>query len=250
MLERTFLHVEGVGYSTERRLWQQGARRWRDLLERPTEFSVSGVPLPRLLDTLLSSEAALARADHRYFAPRLPPREHWRALREFPGRIAYLDIETDGGRELDSITMVGMFDGARMHQFVRGENLLEFRDALAEVAVLVTFYGTGFDLPMLRLAFPGLRFDQLHVDLCPALRRLGLAGGLKRIEQVLGISRSEETTGLGGWDAVRLWREWRRGSTEALQLLQRYNEEDVRSLEPLAAMAFQQLAERTLAGNA
>jgi uncharacterized protein len=247
MLERTFCHVQGVGYPTERRLWEQGAETWDAFLADPTRYRVPRTRLAALLQTLTQSRGALARGDYRFFQERLPAREQWRALRAFPGRVGYLDIETDGGTDWDSVTVIGLSDGRTLRQFIRGENLLEFEDALEGVAVLVTYFGGGFDLPVLRRAFPRLRFDQIHVDLCPTLRRLGLGGGLKRVERELGIRRSHETDGLSGWDAVRLWRQWRYGSDEALRTLLAYNGEDVVNLVPLARFAFRELEGRLLA---
>jgi uncharacterized protein YprB with RNaseH-like and TPR domain len=158
--------------------------------------------------------------------------------------VLYLDIETDGGTDFDNVTVIGVSDGETLRQFVRGENLLDFPDFVDEAALLVTYFGGGFDLPVLRRAFPRMRFDQLHLDLCPTLRRLGLSGGLKSVEAQVGLSRSAETTGLGGWDAVRLWREWRWGREESLRKLLAYNGEDVTNMIPLAELAYRNLRER------
>src|SRR5688500_5852939 len=174
MLEQTFIHVQGIGYQTERRLWQQGADCWQTFLDEPTAFRVPKPRLPLLLDTVSRSPAALERGDFRFFQQRLPAREHWRALHAFPGRVLYLDIETDGGTDFDSVTVIGVSDGETLRQFIRGENLLDFPDFVEDAAVLVTYFGGGFDLPVLRRVFPRVRFDQLHLDLCPTLRRLGL----------------------------------------------------------------------------
>jgi uncharacterized protein YprB with RNaseH-like and TPR domain len=244
MLERTFVHVQGIGYSTERRLWAQGAEHWEHFLADPAAFRVPKPRLPLLLDTVSRSPAALGRGDYRFFRDRLKPRDHWRALHAFPGRVAYLDIETDGGTDFDNVTVIGLYDGRELRQFVRGENLLAFEEALDDVALLVTFYGGGFDIPVLRRAFPRLKFDQLHLDLCPTLRRLGFGGGLKSVEYQLGIYRSPETTGLSGWDAVRLWREYRRGNEESLRTLLAYNAEDVVNMAPLAEIAYDGLCRR------
>ena len=65
------------------------------------------------------------------------------------------------------------------------------------------------------------------------MKRLGFAGGLKKIEKDFRIERSERTRGLDGWDAVRLWREYQRGHDRALELLVEYNIEDIKNLEPL-----------------
>lgn len=245
MLDKTFVHIQGIGYQTEKRLWSQGAKNWEAFLADPVAFKISRLPLASVIEVVERSPAALARGDYRFFEQRLPSRDHWRTLDAFPGRVQYLDIETDGGSDFDSVTVIGLYDGTTLRQFVRGENLLQFEEALDETALLVTFYGGGFDLPVLRRAFPRMRFDQLHLDLCPALRRLGLRGGLKAIEKALGMERSQETTGLSGWDAVRLWREWRYGSREARDLLLSYNAEDVVNMAPLARLAYNQLSERT-----
>ena len=244
-LQRSFIHTHGIGASSERRLWAQGADSWATYLADPASFKVQKSRLELLQETVGRSPDALLRGDFRFFGSRLPRREHWRAWTAFPGRVAYLDIETDGGTDFDNVTVVGWYDGLRMRHFVRGENLLDFPDAVeeAETAVVVTYFGNGFDLPVLRNAFPRLRFDQLHIDLCPTLRRLGFMGGLKSVEYQLGIDRSPATAGLNGWDAVRLWREWLWGSREALELVLAYNREDVMNLVPLAGIAYNALAE-------
>ena len=249
MLEKTFVHVDGIGYQTERRLWDRGADCWRTFLADPTAFRLPKARLAPTLDVVSRSVPALERGDYRFFADRLPQREHWRAFPKFADRTVYLDIETDGGTDFDSVTVIGLYDGATLRQFVRGENLLEFESAMENVALIVTFYGGGFDIPVLRNAFPRVRFDQLHLDLCPTLRRLGLRGGLKSIERQVGLSRSEETNGLSGWDAVRLWKEWRWGRESSLKTLLTYNAEDVVNMKPLAELAYRELSSRAGRGD-
>ncbi len=250
MLNRTFVHVEGIGYSTERRLWNHGADCWETFLRDPTAFRAPRVPLAKLLATVTQSQTALAAGNSRFFAERLHARDHWRGITEFGHRVAYLDIETDGGTDFDIITVFGVYVGVELRHFVRGEILLVFPEAMEIVSLLVTFYGSGFDVPVLRRAFPRLRFDMLHVDLCHTLKRVGLGGGLKKIERAMGIERSRETAGLDGWDAVRLWREYHRGSEEALAILLRYNEEDVRNLAPLLTYAYHELRKKLLEPDA
>ncbi len=110
--------------------------------------------------------------------------------------------------------------------------------------MIVTFYGAGFDLPMLKKAFRGLSFDQVHLDLCFAFRQLGVRGGLKKIEMQMGISRGDETDGLNGLDAIRLWREYERGNTQSLETLIDYNREDVVNLETLTEILYQRMRNR------
>lgn len=183
------------------------------------------------------------------FAVTLPDKQAWRALPDFPSATCYLDIETDGGHAGDSVTVIGCYDGSTFDAFVRGENLESFRDYISRFSVIVTFFGTGFDLPMLRRRFPDIRWDQIHVDLCTAGRRIGYRGGLKAIEHTLGIQRSSETVGLTGFDAVRLWRSYQRGSDSALDQLVAYNREDTVNLKVLAEKFYPKLRDQTLSGE-
>ena len=111
MLRQTFLHVPGVGYRTEERLWRSGVESWEDVA------GARGESLPRHLRSVLEeeigrSEDALCRGKYRYFAVRLPLREHWRAWPEFRAAGGFLDIGTTGpdlGR--GGGTVVGLYDG-------------------------------------------------------------------------------------------------------------------------------------------
>ena len=147
---------------------------------------------------------------------------------------AYLDIETafDG-----SVTVVGIYRaGERTIQLVGGGvNDVRLYEALDGVTSLVTFNGTCFDLPVLRKRlFADLKREYQHCDLMYICRKRGLRGGLKLIEQRLGIAR--ETAGISGWDAPRLWQRYDMlGDQAALELLLRYNWEDVVNLARLEA---------------
>lgn len=184
---------------------------------------------------------ALAERNHQFFETGLGNREAWRAWPEFSDRVCYLDIETDGGQSGDSITTVGMYDGKEFICLVKGQDLGSFPDVISRYGMIVTFFGQGFDIPMLKKAFPQVPFDQIHLDLCFALKRVGVRGGLKKIEKQFGINRGEDTDGLSGLDAIRLWREYMRGRDASLQTLIDYNREDVVNLETLAAITYGRL---------
>ncbi len=250
LLEATFLHAQGIGETTERRLWEAGAHDWESYLtesERP--WPITGAQRGLLTPVIEESVARLEDEDFAWFAQRLPQSEHWRAVPAFGHRIAFVDIETTGGMAPDDLTVVGIFDGYRMRQFVRGVDMERVPEALEEAAILVTFFGTGFDLPFLRRAFPQLPLPQLHVDLCYMLRKLGYRGGLKSIESQMGIQRSNATTGLSGWDAVRLWQEYRQGRDSSLEVLLQYNAEDVRNMSDLLSEGYRRRARRLLHGE-
>jgi uncharacterized protein YprB with RNaseH-like and TPR domain len=247
MLTSTYVHLSGIGYSTERRLWQAGAWSWEEFLRRPPEMGISPTRAAALAELITTSRDRLASGDYRFFAEALSRRDQWRAFPEFSSRVLYLDIETTGGADFDDVTVIGVHDGRQLRQFVRGEDLLEAEAVLEEATLLVTFFGTGFDIPVLRRLFPRLPFDQLHVDLCHALRRLGYRGGLKAVERQLGLARPPEIAGMGGWDAVYLWRQHQLGSSRARRLLLDYNRADVENMIPLMALVYDRLRERTLA---
>jgi uncharacterized protein YprB with RNaseH-like and TPR domain len=242
MLRQTFLHIRGVGYRTEERLWRAGVTSWDAFPEGRTKARIPRTLARRIEDELDRSKEALRRQTYRYFAENLTPREHWRAWPDFRTDVAFLDIETTGlsiGR--DGVTVVGLYDGKRKRSFIKGINLEELPRALEPVKMLVTFNGQRFDVPFLRRAFPRTRLDQIHIDLVHPLHRLGFYGGLKRVESRLGIERSAETAGLSGFDAVQLWHAYEQGEDDALDLLVAYNLEDVVNLEVLAEFAYAEL---------
>jgi uncharacterized protein YprB with RNaseH-like and TPR domain len=245
VLNRTFVHISGIGPITEQRIWKRGLHSWDQFLADPAAASLGPAKTEQARRVVAESSDRLSREDHRYFARCLASREHWRAFPDFGRCVAYLDIETTGMSEQDDITIIGLYDGATVRIYTKGEDLQDFADDIRDYKLLVTFFGSGFDLPFLRRRFPHVPFDHLHIDLCWTLRRLGYTGGLKHIEREFNIRRSPETEGLDGWDAVRLWREWERGSQEALDLLKAYNAEDIVNLQQLAQYAYDRLRVRT-----
>ena len=206
------------------------------------EQALADEGLSRWHGGLRESEQQLATGRWDWFDRAIPSAERWRAYGDLAGQALYLDIETDGGTSGGAITVIGAFDGRDYRAFVAGENLDQAQALIEAHPLVITFNGSLFDLPIIRDRFRYNFFNHVHVDLRFTLRRLGLRGGLKAIEQALGLARSDATQGLDGWDAVRLWREYLRGSAEALEVLLAYNREDVVNLHPLMQRAFGELA--------
>ena len=242
MLESTFLQIPGLTVADEAALWKAGCFTWKDLADGLDRFSYGEVQQSVVKRTIDKSYKSLEKRDGAFFKKALGLREAWRAFPEFRDSCVYLDIETDGGRSGSSITTIGMYDGVDFKCLIKGRDLEEFPDIVAKYGLIVTFFGASFDLPMLEKRFFGLKFKQLHIDLCPTLHRLGLKGGLKKIEKQLGIERGDDTDGLGGLDAIRLWRRYSMlGDEQALETLIAYNREDVVNMEYLAGYAYDNL---------
>lgn len=241
LLRSTFCHVPGIGRESELSLWMQGCTDWTHFLESPADFSVGSADRDLVSDTLKKSEEALLSGKHQFFRAMLGSGEAWRAWPEFRDSCVYLDIETDGGFQGEAVTTIGLYDGREFQCLVRGRDLENFPDVISHYSMIVSFYGSAFDLPMLEKRFHGLRFDQIHLDLCFAMKKLGVKGGLKKIEKQLGIHRDADTDGLDGRDAIRLWREFQGGNERSLKRLIAYNRDDVVNLETLAEIAYNRL---------
>lgn len=241
MLKNTFLHIPGVGERTELRLWRSGICSWEDFLR------VRQVPLPPGLQDHLryyveKSLDHLSRGDAGYFQRHLPPREHWRLYPDFKERTAFVDIETTGGgSHALNITVIGLYNGSEYKVFIQGRNLEEFQSEVERYDLLVTYNGKCFDLPVLKNYFGQQGLGQAHLDLRYFLRRIGYFGGLKRVEESLGIRRPPSLRGVDGYFAVLLWYRHLRGDARALDALIRYNWEDVVNLQALLEIGFNRM---------
>jgi hypothetical protein len=232
MLEKTFCHIEGITPNSEKLLWESGITHWDHFFDQYELIScVPKRKLERIKEELPQSKIALQNNDLNYFKNTIPPKEHWRI--SHLGRIAYVDIETTGGSKSSSdITVIGIYDGKTPHMYIQGKNLDEAHAKLLEFEIVVTFNGKLFDLPFIEYYFCH-QYNFVHLDLRFMLRELGLSGGLKSIEKQLGIRRDEEVEGVDGFEAVRLWYQYKRGAQAALDKLIKYNQEDIVNLKTL-----------------
>ena len=242
MLQQTFIHLPGIGPTTEQRLWRAGISDWRALVERggAVFHGARGDLVRRGAEESL---ARFGRGDWKWFDAILPADAKWRAFGELGDRTLYVDIETDGGFGAEAITVIGCYDGRTAHTFVAERDLDAAREFIERFPLVVTYNGAAFDMPLIREKFRYNLFNHIHIDLRFPLRRLGLRGGLKVIEQMVGIERGPDSRGLDGWDAVRLWREWQEGSARSLEVLLAYNCEDIQNLAPLMRLAYDRLRE-------
>ena len=246
MLTSTYIHIPRIGSTIERRIWSYGIRTWSEFAEQHDTIPISTAKKTTILAGITESAQHLRAGDAEFFAKLLPTSEHWRAYSDFKDRIAFVDIETTGlSPNYDCMTVVGIYNGKTSKTYVRGIDLDDIVDEFAKYDFLVTFNGARFDLPFIKHEYPEINFNQLHMDMMYPLRRIGYTGGLKAIEQALGITRSDDTTGITGFDAVRLWHEYERGSADALELLLKYNREDIVNLETIIELTHQKFVKKT-----
>ena len=253
MIRHTFSVLDGVGEKREKRLWAEGIVSWEDFLvaERVPFFSEKRTEIIR--ESICYFKQELVSGNPEPFADFIRQREHWRLFDAFRDGVLCLDIETNGlppGRG-GAVTLVGLYDERGYRCLVRGEDLTEERltEEISGDKILVTFFGSSFDLPFLRNEFPSVRFRIPHFDLCFGARRLGMKGGLKKIERQFGLFRAEEVTGLDGYDAVLLWKKWLRGDRKALDLVIKYNREDTVNLLHLSERIYKLLRDSTGIGR-
>ncbi len=232
-LEQSFVPVEGVGQTTERRLWEAGVTSWEAF---GRDLNIRGVgerTTDRIEQFVAEAPERLDRRDGRYFEDRLPSGERFRMYDTFRDETACFDIETTGLEPSRSkVTTVSVHRGGETTTLVRGEDLTADRVAdLLDAPLLVSFNGRQFDVPFLEDEFD-LSLDAAHLDLRYSCSSLGLTGGLKAVERAIGIERDRPD--ISGRDAVRLWREYERGDDGSLETLVSYNRDDAVNLLALA----------------
>ena len=152
---------------------------------------------------------------------------------------AYLDIETTGlSRQFADLTVIGiaLVKGQvccieqLVGQDISAEKLLPLLEGVDEI---YTYNGSRFDLPFIKAKLGlDLKSQFKHTDLMYHCWQKDLKGGLKAVENSLGIHR--RLKGVDGRIAVWLWWEYVNNHDErALKTLLEYNGEDVLNLQLL-----------------
>lgn len=245
LLPSTFLHIKGISPKRELELWQKGIVSW-DALEAALAPQTSLFEdQSGGLDTrsvLAQSRQALQEENADFFSEKLPHHEHYRIALAFPTNTLFIDIETTGlSRYYDYITVIGWSIGGEYGVYVKGGDDAPLRAAIKKAKAIVTFNGTLFDLPFIKHEFPDLVMPKAHVDLRFFLKRRGLAGGQKSIEQQLGLVRGAEIQGIDGEAAPILWHKYRRGDLSALKMLIEYNLADIEGMKFIFDKGIEQL---------
>jgi hypothetical protein len=77
MLHHTFIHADGVGPTTERKLWRSGVHTWDVFMDLCRKDKIPLPRLHRLAPLIQDSQLALGRQDVKFFSRRLPSAEQW-----------------------------------------------------------------------------------------------------------------------------------------------------------------------------
>ncbi len=235
MLRQTFCHIPGIGRKIETRLWEAGITTW-EKWRAPSPIRIAALVHADAQQILKESPTALEN-DPSFFTRRLDSSEGWRIFPHYRRHTAYLDIETTGLDDSAEITTIALYDGKEVFTYINGVNLHEFVEDIEKYKVIVSYNGRSFDIPVLEKFFH-IKLLQAQIDLRYVLARLGLKGGLKGCERMLGVNRGD-LEGVDGYFAVLLWRRYREyNDKQALHTLLAYNIEDTVNLERLAVEAY------------
>ncbi len=241
MLKETFTIFRGITPQIERELNSMGFRTWDDLLKNENIFENK-----RLIKEIKKAEKKYKKGDVKYFVKKLKIDNRWRILGDFHDRMCFLDIETTG-LENKQLTVLGICDYEKHYRvFVKGINfkIKDILKALKNCRILVTFYGTKFDIPFLKENYVklGKRIEKMyHVDLYYLSKRIGLYGGLKSIEKAIGIERENAIKNITGLDAIKLWEQYENGDLNSLITLIRYNRSDTLNLVDLVNYIYNEI---------
>lgn len=244
MIQNSFIFLDKVDSKTEQNIWEQGICDWNSFLSARKIRGMSNFRKSYYNRQLLKARHELFNLNSSYFIDKIPLPEMWRLYGFFKEDAVFLDIETSGLSNHDSITVFGMYDGYDTKMMIQGINFdyNAIKNELSRYKLIVTFNGASFDLPFIRKRFPSLLPNIPHLDLRTACARVGLKGGLKNIEKQLGIRRSRIVDGLCGGDALTLWRMYKgSGDDYYLKLLVEYNEEDIINLKTIAEFVCERL---------
>ena len=248
MITNTFIFLERIGGKLEQNIWKNGINNWDNFLRRS---SIKGLSRHRKLyydRKILNARKALYNFDSGYFLGLLHQSEMWRLYEFFKEDAVFLDIETTGlSKNNDDITVFGLYDGINTKIMIKGINLNynALKNELKKYRLIVTFNGASFDIPFIEKRYPDLLPKVPNFDVKSATDKLGLKGGLKNIEKLLGLKRSNIVDKFYGGDALALWRMYRAtGDDYYLNLLVEYNEYDIINLKIVAEHCVKKMKEK------
>ena len=156
-----------------------------------------------------------------------------------------VDIETthyDGPISIISMYRKKSQWDAELTQFVKDNDphAVAIGEEIRSAKLLITFNGLSYDIPKIKEEYPNVIPEKMPVlDLCVFARAIGLKGGLKNMEKVMGLKRSRDAEQAEG-KTHQLWKKIQQiQSEEALMQLLEYAAHDVRNLFELTEWLIQ-----------
>jgi len=249
-IENSFIPVEGVGETTERRIWREGVTTWESFDPAVDVAGVGSTTADRIESFIAEALTHLDDGDSAYFDRTFPSGERWRLYENFREETCFFDIETTGLDEhRDRVTTVSFHRDGETTTLVAGEDLTaeRLREQFADASLLATFNGARFDVPFLETAFD-IEIDTPHLDLMYPLqadRTLWRA----EADREGNRDRARPPGPLGPGRRPALAREYERGDDDALDTLVSYNREDTKNLRTLADTVTETLHEDVFVGE-
>ncbi|MCS7363995.1 MAG: ribonuclease H-like domain-containing protein [archaeon GB-1867-035] len=163
-------------------------------------------------------------------------------------KIAFLDIEsTSLTAESGFIVGFGLMfeDGSWIHEFLKGsvikgekEILSKLLDSVSDIDTIVTWYGEGFDIPMIisrclvHNLDPSIILLKEHIDLCAYAKKVLRLGdySLDSVAKFFNIPKKIE---LKGRDMPPIYMEAISGDREALKLIEEHCYDDLNALRKI-----------------
>ncbi len=108
MIRQSFIFLEKIDNKTEQNLWKQKIDSWDSFLAKKNIKGISKARKFYYDRQLLKARNALYNFNSEYFVDKLPNNETWRLYDFFKEDAVFLDIETSGLTNYDSITVIGL----------------------------------------------------------------------------------------------------------------------------------------------
>lgn len=229
-IKSTYIHLQGFGKLTEKKLWESGVLCWDDYVEQEKQKTLF---FEESISVLKSSYDAYSSKNIDFFSETLPRADYYRLALTFPEDVLFLDIETTGlSSYYDYVTMVGWSQKDNYNYYIHGlHDISKLKDALNKAKIIVTFNGSIFDIPFLKKHFRELSFPKTHIDLRFLSKSNGLEGGQKKIEKTIGFKRPKSLKETSGFTATLLWDEYKWGKKTSLEKLVAYNHSDIEGMK-------------------
>jgi len=236
MIKNSFIFLEGMTKNTEYRLWSNSITNWDKFLQSVKIKGISSKRKREYDHKIIKAKTNLINNDLELFK-KFPSNETWRLYEYLKDECLFLDIEI--GSNYKDIILIGLFNGFETKIMIKNYNLDKklLLDEIKKYKLLITYNGKSFDVPAIEKYF-GMKIDVPHIDLKHCCLRLGLKNGLKEIEKILNIKRPNNLYGRP-YDCYKAF--MASGDKEYLELLIKYNEEDIINLKPIMEYCYKEL---------